>query len=186
MALTQVQVPVYFCPSDRRGMWKGDGCYRSRGNYVLNWGAADLCQNTTTYPNYKRSPFGPNRTSRLSEITDGTSNTLLMSEAIQARVDGDFDWRGDIHNDDTGCAQFMTLNTPNTGIDRTACVNLLDPSPCIYANPHYMSARSSHSGGVNSLFADGSVRFLSNYIDLNTWQSLGSMEGGEAINQAAY
>jgi prepilin-type N-terminal cleavage/methylation domain-containing protein/prepilin-type processing-associated H-X9-DG protein len=43
------------------------------------------------------------------------------------------------------------------------------------------AARSWHSGGVNVCFADGSVRFMSDSIDLVTWQRLGSIADGQAI-----
>lgn len=42
-----------------------------------------------------------------------------------------------------------------------------------------ITARSHHPGGVNSIFCDGSVRFLRNSINISTWQSLGSRSGGE-------
>ena len=183
-----VQVPLYFCPSDRKGKWlpPADSHSRSRGNYVLNWGAADFCQNTTAYPNYKKSPFGPNRSAAISEIRDGMSNTLLMSETLQATVDAHFDFRGDILNDDIAAAQFMTLNTPNTTVpDQNVCVDLARPSPCTAAGAKMQAARSNHSGGVLAVLGDGSVHFFSNSIDLNTWQALGSMAGGEVISGEA-
>ena len=37
-----------------------------------------------------------------------------------------------------------------------------------------MTARSSHPGGVNVLLGDGSVRFIGETINLNTWQALSS------------
>ena len=48
------------------------------------------------------------------------------------------------------------------------------------------AARSRHPGGVNSLLADGSVRFFKNTINLPTWVALGSMSGGEVISADAY
>jgi prepilin-type N-terminal cleavage/methylation domain-containing protein len=42
-------------------------------------------------------------------------------------------------------------------------------------------ARSKHPGGVNHSLADGSVRFISGDVNLQTYQALGSREGGEAI-----
>ena len=49
----------------------------------------------------------------MASITDGTSNTLMMSEYLMAKSHDDNDWRGDIHNDD-GVFRFHTINTPNS------------------------------------------------------------------------
>jgi prepilin-type processing-associated H-X9-DG protein len=45
-----------------------------------------------------------------------------------------------------------------------------------------VNARSYHNGGVNTLFFDGSVRFVLNGVDLATWRALGSRAGGEVVN----
>jgi prepilin-type processing-associated H-X9-DG protein len=45
-----------------------------------------------------------------------------------------------------------------------------------------VSARSYHPGGVNALFADGSVRFVKDTIEWTTWRALGSVNGGEVIS----
>ncbi|HEV3384684.1 MAG TPA: DUF1559 domain-containing protein [Gemmata sp.] len=45
-----------------------------------------------------------------------------------------------------------------------------------------VNARSYHVGGVNVLFMDGSVRFATNGVDLNTWRALGSRAGGEVVD----
>ena len=42
-------------------------------------------------------------------------------------------------------------------------------------------ARSFHAGGVNAVMADGSVLFLSNSIDLVTYQRLGGRNDGQAV-----
>ena len=54
--------------------------------------------------------------------------------------------------------------------------------------PHHgwRSARSRHPGGVNNAFADGSVKFIKNTIDLNTWRAVGTMAGGEVTSADAY
>lgn len=41
------------------------------------------------------------------------------------------------------------------------------------------AARSHHVGGVHTLMCDGSARFISENIDLNTWRSIGSRASGE-------
>jgi prepilin-type processing-associated H-X9-DG protein len=49
-----------------------------------------------------------------------------------------------------------------------------------------ITARSAHPGGVNALFADGSVRFVKSSVDGVTWRSLGSIAGGEIISGESY
>jgi prepilin-type N-terminal cleavage/methylation domain-containing protein/prepilin-type processing-associated H-X9-DG protein len=44
-----------------------------------------------------------------------------------------------------------------------------------------MAATSRHPGGVNVLFGDGGVRFVSQNINLDTWRALGSRDGGEVV-----
>jgi prepilin-type N-terminal cleavage/methylation domain-containing protein/prepilin-type processing-associated H-X9-DG protein len=50
----------------------------------------------------------------------------------------------------------------------------------------HMAARSYHPGGVNLSFADGSVRFIKNSINLTTWRALGSRGGSEVVSADAY
>lgn len=42
-------------------------------------------------------------------------------------------------------------------------------------------ARSRHPGGVNVGMVDGSVRFVSQSVDLEVWRALGSRDGGEVL-----
>ena len=54
--------------------------------------------------------------------------------------------------------------------------------------PTFMSlaASSKHPGGVNALFADGSVHFIKNTVNPVTWYGLGTIAGGEVISSDAY
>jgi prepilin-type N-terminal cleavage/methylation domain-containing protein/prepilin-type processing-associated H-X9-DG protein len=45
-----------------------------------------------------------------------------------------------------------------------------------------VTSRSLHNGGVNVCLTDGSVRFIAQTIELNTWRSLGTRAGGEVVN----
>ena len=45
----------------------------------------------------------------------------------------------------------------------------------------HVAASSYHTGGVNVGMADGSVRFVRETIDFATWQAMGSMAGGEVL-----
>jgi prepilin-type N-terminal cleavage/methylation domain-containing protein/prepilin-type processing-associated H-X9-DG protein len=193
-------VPLYYCPSDRPGaLWMGDRWYRSRGNYVINWGnmatpynPADPAQS----PTLGLAPFGYKdhasrnmpRQSSFKDFTDGTSHTMLLSEIIMAARDDDFDIRGDMLNDDTPCTMYMTINTPNSGTD----VSPFQPLTPNSDNPPYTNigsayshkaARSRHSGGVNVIMADGSQRFVNDDIALATWRAMGTMNGGEIVRE---
>jgi prepilin-type N-terminal cleavage/methylation domain-containing protein/prepilin-type processing-associated H-X9-DG protein len=54
--------------------------------------------------------------------------------------------------------------------------------------PTYMSlaASSYHPGGVNTLFADGSVKFVKSTVSPVTWRNLGTIFGGEVVSSDAY
>lgn len=49
-----------------------------------------------------------------------------------------------------------------------------------------ITARSHHPGGVNSLFGDGSVRFLKSTISGPTWRALGTISSGEVLSSDQY
>jgi len=57
--------------------------------------------------------------------------------------------------------------------------------PCVTAStatrPRMMGARSLHTGGINVARCDGSVSFLTDAIDLVSWNSLGTAQGGEVV-----
>jgi prepilin-type N-terminal cleavage/methylation domain-containing protein len=185
--LVCAQVPTYFCPSDRAppAYWEGDPYYRSRGNYVVNWG-------NTTDPgpvpgalapfSYSDGAWTP-RGVKLTDITDGTSNTLLLSEVIMAQNQA-YDIRGDIINNDRGCFSFMTINTPNSSVpDQLVFFTpTTDPMmPSVHAGAAQNAARSHHINGVNAALCDGSVQFFTNSTPVGVWQAMGTMNGGEVV-----
>ena len=49
-----------------------------------------------------------------------------------------------------------------------------------------LPATSYHPGGVNALFADGSVRFIKDTINRNTWWALGTRARGEILSSDSY
>jgi len=49
-----------------------------------------------------------------------------------------------------------------------------------------VSARSFHSGGVNVLMGDGTVKFMKDSVGVPVWRALGSRAGGEVISADAY
>ena len=83
-----------------------------------------------------------------------------------------------------GVAQtmFNTVATPNS-----------TQSPWSYCDVNaasaygtYASASSFHSGGVNVLMTDGSVRLIKDAVNQRTWWALGTRAGGEVISSDSY
>jgi prepilin-type processing-associated H-X9-DG protein len=69
------------------------------------------------------------------------------------------------------------LFPPNSRIPDCA-----DPSAIPDGGPGAYTARSYHDGGVNVAFADGHVVFVSETIDLETWQALATRNGEETVS----
>jgi prepilin-type N-terminal cleavage/methylation domain-containing protein len=192
LGTTGRRVPGYLCPSDNGQIDQDDhpNYQRTRGNYVVNWGNSWYGQNPQPAglaPFYNQ---GGNRSTpgvvKFGSISDGTSNTLLMSEYLLAKSRQDNDWRGDIHNDD-GIFRFHTLLTPNTSSPDIIANGWFqvtnDPRmPAAAGAQQRNAARSRHTGGVNGALFDGSIRFYSDSISLIVWQAMGSMSGGEVVN----
>jgi prepilin-type N-terminal cleavage/methylation domain-containing protein/prepilin-type processing-associated H-X9-DG protein len=202
--VTRVKVPLYYCPSDRPGAFLDGpasmnswGNYAARINYVVNMGP------TREYVTGTRAaPFGllsqgytsqykPYR-SKLSECTDGTSKTLLMSEGRLPSVNNVMDNRG-LAQFEPWSGYFTAFAPPNSGIDRT---NSCDAAafdaflPCTVtggdsvmndATNRQYSARSRHTSGVNASFCDGSVQYIDNSIDPGTWAELSTMNSGNSL-----
>jgi len=109
---------------------------------------------------------------RVPDITDGTSNTLMVFEASWTGLDaGTYRaWqRGFNWNSDSNCSRNVTNAMKVQTYTTTGTYN-------------DVSMGSNHSNGCNVAFADGSIRFLSENIDLNTvLKPLASRASGEVI-----
>jgi prepilin-type N-terminal cleavage/methylation domain-containing protein/prepilin-type processing-associated H-X9-DG protein len=194
---TAVPTPMLLCPSDGLGgrlhrHMTGFGYY-ARGNYAGFFGNLDYGSIWPTVPPApKRAAFGVNRSVRVAEITDGTSHTMAFGEILTG-LNQDNDYRGVHWYDHAGTSQVYTKYTPNTPIPDTIYVpwctaTTNQPSmnlPCIpglsSGQTDNAAARSRHAGGVQVGLCDGSVHFVGDSIGLNVWQALGSIAGGEII-----
>lgn len=62
--------------------------------------------------------------------------------------------------------------------------NTFDCRPSFRGGPHHVTNfRSFHPGGANFLYADGSVRWLSDTIEMQTYRSLSTLIGGETLDR---
>lgn len=226
-----IQPAVFLCPSDTgaKSLPQGAG-FTGVTNYGMNTG--------NTFPVAPRNPRGVSVTGvffensrvRISDILDGTSQTVCLSEQVLSDP-----------GDPTGNAGIWTGVSPSTGFVLTTGNNnasngpeLINyPADCVAGNrlqltrgnrilygapghtmynhirgpndpgidcrgglphsqrnfywwsrlTHNIAARSRHVGGLHSLFADGHVQFLSNSLDLATWQGLGTRAESEVLGE---
>jgi prepilin-type N-terminal cleavage/methylation domain-containing protein/prepilin-type processing-associated H-X9-DG protein len=78
-------------------------------------------------------------------------------------------------------AMFNTVVTPNAYNDTWTHCGLNASSRAVLSN-----ADSYHPGGVNTLMADGSVRFVKDSVNQQTWWALGTKGNGEVISSDSY
>ena len=138
---------------------------------------------------------------RIADITDGTSNTAFVGEVTEsASVNGSNlnsnvypAWAGAPGNNPGG----VTL-TATGGNEGDACGTLtalgsvfrfMDGNYPLYAGLNGaataasdLSFGSMHDGGVNFLFCDGSVHFITTSVSAATYQALGTRNGNESVD----
>jgi prepilin-type N-terminal cleavage/methylation domain-containing protein/prepilin-type processing-associated H-X9-DG protein len=76
--------------------------------------------------------------------------------------------------------------TPNSGQYQFSGCRWDCSSTCGVDFGHLHVPSSNHPGGVNTLFADGSVRFVKNGVSQVIWMSLGSRDGNETFGSDSY
>jgi prepilin-type N-terminal cleavage/methylation domain-containing protein/prepilin-type processing-associated H-X9-DG protein len=177
---TRVMVlPGFLCPSDspkQPTFTAVPGCDVAFANYVGLGGMYEVSDN----PDVNTGVLLRNRPIRIADITDGTSSTLMVTERQSTRSPMTT-WTGAVTNcvnppqnpgfEDEGPPTLVLLNTGEAA-DRRTPNNPLE---------HVEDSSSRHTGGVNALLSDGSVRFLRNSIDPFTWAGLGTRDGGEVL-----
>jgi prepilin-type processing-associated H-X9-DG protein len=84
-----------------------------------------------------------------------------------------------------GIALFSTVVTPNS-TDHAWNSCRTDCAGCGVDSSHVVNATSNHPGGCNTLFADGSVKFIKSTVNLRVWWALGTIAGGEVISSDSY
>jgi prepilin-type processing-associated H-X9-DG protein len=107
---------------------------------------------------------------RIADITDGTSNTVMLGESVIARSFNNT-WG---HSQST--MRFAAID-PNAIDPATG----KPPDPAVHFWGMTMGFSSLHTGGLNMSFADGSVHFIANSIDRRTWRALASRASGEVV-----
>jgi len=148
------------------------------------------CSGSTLVPpigNIANGVFYVKSRHNVGAIPDGTSNTVFASEILVVPDTTVNDLRGRYCNSWYGNNNFVTAQPPNTTVADVVgyqgVSTVRSPSTLVGStSPVGLYARSYHTGGVNALMGDGSVRFVSNSINATTWQAMGTREGGEVVS----
>ncbi len=202
--VTSTQIDTYLCPSDQTNApltetMNGIKYACTSQNYAVNFG--NTVQDQVDFQGIRfggapfvdiGSPYHGLSTSEpgqrpvgFASLTDGSSTTLLVSEVIvgQGRDLRGFSWWGD-------AAAFETFLGPNSSFPDVLfspyyCLNQAPNPPCTTSTtalPDNYGARSRHITGVNASMADGSVHYIRNTIQIQTWRALSTIHGGEVIS----
>lgn len=182
----QQSLAVYRCPADRApssNPLRGDfGTSNYTGNYgdrpFRRWLPGRFSQ---FWPGQADSPMGMDKTgfisgvfwrnssSRIRDMLDGTSNTLMVSERS---------------------FEFGAGIWPGVGGHEMETDQISDGSFISPLNKSLTGFSSSHGGGVNVMLGDGSVRFIADTVESSTTpdgplgvlQKLCNRRDGENVN----
>ncbi len=124
----------------------------------------------------------------LADNTDGTSNTILIGESLPEYNSGGVSG----YPQAGSYSGWWTADGAHSMISTIIPINyrvIKDSDACAKApgraRDNWAVAdgfKSNHSGGANFVFADGSVRFLSDSIDMWTYQRLGCRNDGQVVS----
>ncbi|MDR1053453.1 MAG: DUF1559 domain-containing protein [Planctomycetaceae bacterium] len=233
-----IPLKIFGCPSDNlrtTGSVSPTGNDLASGNYVVctgsGTGSSSDSGNKTDGAFYKvqnemgTKPVGDHG---LESMSDGTSNTMMISEALfgSSKISGEIDLTGmdatakakifqraildggqtpsttTAEAEDSDMVAF-TATVTKTGGKQERCAAWLScrwdhsaynayllPNQKDAANywfkgspaRSFLKAASNHPGGVNVAFGDGSIRLVTNSVELNIWRALSTVSGGEVAS----
>lgn len=196
VALSENIVPTYLCPS-----YSGDPTVSEHGyrgwnsntrkaitNYLgvggsPTTGAIFRLTSGTSLPADQRGVFWPNSSTRMRDITDGSSNTFIYGE-FRPSIMSDVGWGSNGSCHDNRCSPWVRgITLEGSGATKVMRYgpNQVFPKTAYTSDWTVLPFSSPHVGGVHMLNTDGTVVFVSENIDINIWRYRGSMADGQVI-----
>jgi prepilin-type N-terminal cleavage/methylation domain-containing protein/prepilin-type processing-associated H-X9-DG protein len=207
-SVARQMIKIYYCPSRRRPTVYGSNFARcdyagNAGFYQgeIHEGYGDIpapplgktprrnertSENFGDYPGHKGFIVWPGKGARrtVADITDGTSNTIAAAEknlppSQRGRDGGDNErWNNAGWDEDNIRYHFP----PKSDTDPNIIVPGITPGVPASATVWRRYFGSAHSGGLNAVFADGSVRFIRFTVNPLTFMYACAADDGQAFN----
>lgn len=183
VAVRERQLPVFLCPSDpvspHEFVIMGTERY-AMACYVANFGPPDLDDN----PQQRDGVFSRNSATRLAEIRDGLSNTLMVGE----RQNGPFR-KGAVHGnhityETTWCAAVRDVGDPTDDHGHMVLFQTGHTPNDSQSDDRDISA--PHVALAQFLMCDGSVRPLRESISFIVYTALGTRAGNEPLGAGTF
>ena len=186
--MRNASVPIYNCPSDH-----GVGIFMVYNEFNEELVNAHTNSYTANYgtrlhpgeqPDIGDGVFYRNSSTRLTDISDGTSTTFAIGERAALFVKSP--WIGSVTRGSTRTTQGAPVfyaaveEAPTQVMARAGRVPLQDP----YSMPY--DFYSGHRQTVNFLMCDGSVRAFGTRATTVTLMALGTRAGGEVVDPNDY
>jgi prepilin-type N-terminal cleavage/methylation domain-containing protein/prepilin-type processing-associated H-X9-DG protein len=178
-----VQVKIFLCPSAPSGR------VGSRHRAVIDYAPPNQIHRPNPFLNpvppsdsTHLGVLGLNVSRRIVEVTDGSSNTVLLAE------DAGRDQTWVMGKETATGGQTGAWANPGTEITVSGYnpANNTTPGPCAVNCTNANEIYAFHTGGANALFADGHVQLLRAGLDVNIVVPLITRAGGEVIPAGAF
>ena len=188
-AVAATRLSAFLCPSDpgRVTAYSSYFCATNAPTpYVTNYDFSAQDDYTFNYPPHQPPLrlFAQNQCLSVALITDGTSNTVAVNEVTRAAAKNSggvktwglryyYDIGSDLAKDlGEGCRGINMWRWPTT-------YTWVSGTPTYGKLAEENMAASYHVGGENSVFADGSARFISELTDFTILTAVSTPQGGE-------